>query len=89
METKWREAGGEGEFNCKEFLLTQNVLEQLINDFENDRLPYENRGFFFGVGTSPDDEEYQEFKKTNLELFERLLDDVRKDGATYVYDSWW
>jgi len=87
MENRWRErTGKEDEFNCVDFYLDMEDLEQLEKDIFNFDLP-ETEGFFFG-STYDEDEYIKEYREQDLEFLEEAKQ-VVKSGGEICYSSWW
>jgi hypothetical protein len=83
MERLYRSKGGTKEsFNCVPIRLTEQDLDALEFDIDNNKLP-ETQGFFFG--TNPPDEESNEY---DLEFIQKARESIYAGDAVY-YDSWW
>jgi hypothetical protein len=81
MENLYYEKGGDDDqFNCVNVYLTEDDLDRLENDIENDRLPH-TEGFFFGKSQKEDNERDLEFVKKAREAIDQ--------GYEVFYTSWW
>jgi hypothetical protein len=86
MARKW-EADHPGDtFNCEYLTVTSEVLDELEQAAQEDKLD-PTAGFFFG-GTEKDEWYLNDLK----ELREKIIPFVRKEieaGETILYSSWW
>ena len=81
MENLYQEKGGKSEsFNCDNLQLTEEDINRLEEDVNNDSLP-ETQGFFFG-------QSYPEDKVNDLE-FIRKAREALAEGYDVYYTSWW
>lgn len=84
MEDYWRnETGSREVFNCIKVEITEELLDQLEQDIEDNKLTPVS-GFFFG------DTEYDPADHANEDL--KALQKARslmKKGRKVFYDSWW
>jgi hypothetical protein len=86
MEEMFREQEGEGDFNCRDVIITKEILDQLEARIKEDRLE-PTSGFFFG-NTDKDDWYRQDVE----ELMDTVIPEARKyleEGKKVVYTSWW
>lgn len=88
FEKEWRKLGGEGDFNCVPLRLNAQMVVRLLEDIKNNNLNYEASGFFFGSSARPDGLGFNEQKKADIEIFEKVLALIQ-DGNHVEYDSWW
>ena len=81
MENLYQEKGGKSDtFNCDNLQLTEEDINRLEEDVNNDSLP-ETQGFFFG-------QSYPEDKVNDLE-FIRKAREALAEGYDVYYTSWW
>lgn len=86
MEDIWRSLGNEGEFNCEDVRITDEILDELEERVEAGTL--EPRGGFFFGDTNKDEYYLADIK----ELKEEVIPKVRKrmaEGDEVYYTSWW
>ena len=78
MDDLWYEKGGDGDFNCKDLMITADDLDML----ERDYLSLETgHGFFWGQSMPKHDDDTRTFIK---EARKRI-----RDGWTVIYTCWW
>jgi len=88
MAQKWAKETGQdaGEFNCQNLTITSEILDELEEAIENDKLnPV--AGFFFGT---TDKDEWYNNDVTELRIV--VIPKIRKkleEGETITYSSWW
>lgn len=93
IEELWREAGcpnadeaGDNplyEFNCIEFPLTREQLEEIRELSEEHKLPTSPGGFFFSKSAPEDD-------PRTVEIMDKALEMLDEDPeAVIFYYSWW
>jgi hypothetical protein len=81
MENLYREKGGtDPQFNCVNLNITEEDLDKLENDVNQEDLPHTS-GFFFGE-SQPED------KKDDLEVITKAREALKEGYAVY-YTSWW
>lgn len=70
------------EFNCVNFQLTLEILEEFLRDAVNGKLTH-TKGFFFGG-----ENDFAEVVRLAEQIYDRALPYVRSGGNVY-YTSWW
>ena len=80
MENRWRDTGGEGEFNCVDLRLLPHDLDLLERHVLSQSLP-PTVGFFFGASDPESMDDDLEFIATAREAI--------ANGESVTYDSWW
>ena len=82
MEKIWREKGGEGEFNCVELALNEELISRIETAIKEKSLP-QTSGFFFGKSYGNQDE-----RDDDLEAMSKARQLIR-EGTTVVYQAWY
>lgn len=80
IEQLYRERGGSEEFNCIEFELEKEDLENILKNSKENTLP-KTTGFFFGESCEEDNEQTIEVMKKAIKLV--------NEGEKIFYNSWW
>lgn len=80
IEQLYRERGGSKEFNCIEFELEKEDLENILKNSKENTLP-KTTGFFFGELCEEDNEH-------TIEVMERAIE-LLNEGEKIFYNSWW
>lgn len=81
MENLYYEKGGKADvFNCVSVQLTEEDINRLEEDINDENLP-ETEGFFFG-------QSYPEDKKRDLEFIKEAREALN-EGYDVYYTSWW
>ena len=87
MENIWyQEQGNNEEFNCKDLVLTKEMLEKLLECVQTNTLP-ESAGKFF-YGEQFQDESAKEYQKEDIDFCKQALQAI-KDGKEVVYTCWY
>ena len=85
MEEEWRNRGHDGEFNCVDLYVDEELLDKLEDAIDNKSMPH-TEGFFFGDDSY---ENYEEYYKEDDLKFIKMARKALKDGKSVVYSSWW
>ena len=76
----------ESNFNCKDFYLTEELLNRLEEDIKKDSLP-KTEGFFYGTD-SYSCEERKDMKNYDLDFVSNARQALQ-EGYDIVYSCWW
>jgi|TARA_X000001388_G_C2169733_1_gene99325 hypothetical protein len=87
MEDIWyKDLGNTEEFNCRELILSKDMLERLLKRINNNTLPESEGGFFYGHQFQ--DDAAKENKEQDIKFCKEALKAI-DDGCTVVYSCWW
>ena len=87
MEDIWyRQQGNNEEFNCKDLVLTKEILQQLLKCVETNTLPESAGGFFYGHEFQ--DDAAKDYQKEDIKFCKEALKAI-EDGKQVVYTCWW
>tara|TARA_R100000234_G_scaffold44643_1_gene26603 strand:+ start:416 stop:760 length:345 start_codon:yes stop_codon:yes gene_type:complete len=87
MENVWyQEQGNNEELNCRELVLTKEILERLLKCVETNTLPESKGGFFYGEEVQ--DEVAEESKKEDIDFCKQALQAI-KNGKQVIYSCWY
>jgi len=87
MEDIWyNKLGRADEFNCKELVLTKEMLQELLDALEKNNLPKSDGGFFYGHEFQ--DESAKEYHNQDIKFCKEGLKAI-EDGMEVVYECWY
>lgn len=81
IENLYRVKGGKEEFNCIDYLLSKEEIEDIIAKSKNRELDKSEGGFFFGESCDEDNESTVKIMTIALKCM--------KQGYKIYYTSWW
>ena len=81
IENLYIEKGGKEEFNCVDYLLSKEEIEDIIQKSKDRTLDKSEGGFFFGESIDEDNE-------NTIKIMTKALKYMKK-GYKIYYTSWW
>ena len=87
MENVWyKEQGNTEELNCKDLVLTKEILEKLLKCVETNTLPKSKGGFFYGHQFQ--DDAAKDSQKADIKFCKEALQAI-EDGKQVIYSCWY
>ena len=87
MEDIWyKKLGRDDEFNCKELVLTKEMIQELLDALEKNNLPKSEGGFFYGHQSQ--DESAKDYYEQDIKFCKDSLQAIEY-GMEVVYECWY